>query len=265
MARTLAPEAHESWEQRRRRACDDLAGDYAREREGQYSFQVQKGLVLRMLAGVGGRVLDAGCGPAVMEPALLERGFEVEAIDVSPEMIRLGGERLAGHPLRARCRLEVADLERLRRPDAYFNAIIAMGVLEYVPDHAAALGAMHRVLKPSGTLALTVPSRVSAFRLSKRACELAADAIKGRPLRPALTGAPGENRCVPWRLDRQLERSGFEKRESGFCNFVVYPLCERAPVLSDRINRALSWLSATPLGIAGNQYVLKAVKVPVRG
>lgn len=261
MSGILAPEGHESWERRRRSVCDRLARDYAREREGQHSFRVQKRLALRMLEGTGGRILDAGCGPAVMEPALLERGFEVDAIDVSTEMLRLAEERLAAHPLRARCRLEFGDLERLNRPDASFDAILAMGVLEYVSDHAAALRAMRRLLKPGGTLVLTVPNRVSAYRVSRRACELAADAVKGRPPRPALTGAPGENRCVPWRLDEQLERAGFAKRESRFCNFVVFPLYERAPALSERVNRALSWLSATPLGVAGNQYVVKAVKL----
>jgi SAM-dependent methyltransferase len=248
----------EAWERRRREDCDRLASDYAREREAQYSFQAQKRIVLDMLRGVRGRVLDAGCGPAVMEPALLELGLEVRGIDVSPEMLRLGRARIAHHPLHERCRLELGEIERLGCPDAHFDAIVAMGVLEYVPDHGAVLRELHRALKPGGTLVLTVPNRVSAYRLARVACYGALGRLKRA--RAELAGGPGGNRCLPWRLDAELERAGLRKRESRFCNFIVFPLHDRAPALSDRLNRALSWLSATPLGISGNQYVVKAVK-----
>lgn len=260
MSRPSTAAGQESWEQRRRELCDGLAPDYARDRESEYSFKVQKRLVLEMLAGVRGRVLDAGCGPAVMEPALLGLGLEVEAIDVSPEMVRLGQTRIAGHPLAARCTIAVGALERLDCPDGHFDAIVAMGVLEYVPDHGAVLREMHRALKPGGTLVLTVPNRFSAYRVTRSAYYRAADRLRGRPLRPEFGGAPGENRCIPWRLDADLERAGLRKQASRYCNFIVFPLRDRAPALSDRVNQALSWLSATPLGIAGNQYVVKASK-----
>ena len=39
--------------------------------------------------------------------------------------------------------------------DASFDAIIAMHMLYHVPDPAAAIAQMHRVLKPGGILAVT--------------------------------------------------------------------------------------------------------------
>ena len=258
MAGTL--ESEERWKRRRLRMCDDLARDYAREREAQYSFQAQKRIVLAMLAGIQGRILDAGCGPALMEPALLDLGLEVDAIDVSPEMVRLGRARVAAHPLARRCRVGVGEVERLAYPDRHFDAVLAMGVLEYVADHAAALREMHRILKPGGSAVLSVPNRYSAYRVTRNACTRAIDRLRRRPVRPEFTGTPGENRSAPWRFDEELERAGLRKRAGRFCNFIVFPLYDHAPSLSDVVNRALSWLSATPLGVAGNQYVVAADK-----
>jgi SAM-dependent methyltransferase len=260
MPRTSTTARRQSWERRRRELCDGLAPDYARGRESEYSFQAQKRIVLRMLEGVRGRVLDAGCGPALMEAALLDLGVDVDAIDVSPEMVRLGQSRIASHPAGARCRIRVGDVERLDCPDGRYDAILAMGVLEYVPDHAAVLREARRALKTGGTLVLTVPNRYSAYRITRNAYYGAVDRIGGRPVRPEFTGAPGENRCVPWRLDDELARAGLRKVAARYCNFIVFPLYDRAPALSDRLGRALAWLAATPLDAAGNQYVVKAVK-----
>lgn len=258
MPRAIAGQDRETWERRRREACDELAPAYARERDSQYSFQVQKHIVLGMLDGVSGRVLDAGCGPAVMEPALLDLGLEVDAIDVSPEMVRLGQARIASHPRAGRCRIRVGQVERLDCPDGRYDVILAMGVLEYVDDHAAVLREMQRALAPGGRLVLSVPNRHSAFCFTRAACRGVAAALRGR--RTEAAPPTNANRCIPWRLDEELARIGLRKREGRFCNFIVFPLCDLSPRLSEVANRALSWLSATPLAIAGNQYVVKAEK-----
>ena len=78
------------------RLFDGLALEYVAERERQPTFVAQKGVVLDMLKGAEGRLLDVGCGPAVMETELLRRGFEVTGIDMSIEMLRHGLNRLAG-------------------------------------------------------------------------------------------------------------------------------------------------------------------------
>jgi ubiquinone/menaquinone biosynthesis C-methylase UbiE len=252
--------ADDTWKLHRRSLFDRFASEYARERESRYSFQSQKRIVLDFLAGAGGRILDAGCGPAMIEPALLDRGFEVHGIDVSPEMVRLGRARVAQHRLHERCTVEVGEIERLGCPDAHFDAVVAMGVLEYVADHGVVLRELHRVLKPGGTVVLTVPNRVSADRIARIACYRALGLVKRTAEHPEFTRAHGENHCLPWRLDAALERAGFHKVASRFCNFIVFPLPDLAPAVSDRLNRALSWMSATPLGICGAQYVVKAVR-----
>ena len=49
------------------------------------------------------------------------------------------------------------DITALRHADACLDAVLSLDVLEHVPDHRAALDEFSRVLRPGGTLVLTVP------------------------------------------------------------------------------------------------------------
>lgn len=241
---------------------DGEALAYVRERERQVSFASQKQIVLEMLDGAAGRALDVGCGPAIMEEALLERGFEVWGIDASVKMIEYGNQRMAAHPMRARCHLNVGDAERLDCADGFFDAIVSMGVLEYLPSYDRMIGEIRRALRPGGIAVLTLPSGVSAYRVARSVF----DAVRQRAKR-ALGRPPDESqlfaihRCVPWKLDQQLERAGLRKIQGRFCNFIFFPLYELHSGASDALNRSLTSLSDSPLGpLLGSQYIVKVQK-----
>jgi SAM-dependent methyltransferase len=51
-----------------------------------------------------------------------------------------------------------ADATSLPFPDGAFDAIIAAEILEHIPDDTAALAEISRVLRPGGTVAITVPA-----------------------------------------------------------------------------------------------------------
>jgi ubiquinone/menaquinone biosynthesis C-methylase UbiE len=230
---------------------DSLALEYVRDRERQFSFIAQKRIVIEMLSGVRGRLLEVGCGPAVMTPDLLAMEFEVQGIDVSREMIRRADLRMTGHPLAKRCKFATGDLERLQFPDAFFDAVLAMGVLEYLPDYAPALREIYRVLKPGGIAVLTVPNRVSAYHLARSGYQ--------RLRRRRAANSYCHNPCVPWSLDRQLAAAGLSKRESRACNFIFFPLKELHAPASDALNRALMPISRMALArVLGAQYLVKA-------
>jgi len=239
---------------------DSLALEYVRSRERQFSFACQKRIVIDMLGGTRGRLLEAGCGPGIMLPELLAMGFEVQATDISSEMLRRARQRMHGHPLAARCRIGSADLERLPFPDAFFDAVLAMGVLEYLPNYAHALREMSRVLRPGGVAVLTAPNRASAYHVTRGAYvslkRLARRAL-GRRAMPGMAHNP----CVPWTLDRQLAEVGLHKEASRACNFIFFPLKELHDKASDALNRALLPLAASPLApLIGAQYLVKARK-----
>jgi len=240
---------------------DAEAEAYVLGRERQHSFVQQRDLVLELLPDPCARVLDAGCGPAVMAPALLERGAEVWGVDASGQMIELGVRRMQGHPLAARVHLRTGNLERLPYAESAFDGAVAMGVLEYMPDRLAALAEMRRVLRPGGALVLTIPSCISAYHLARNAwvgARALARSALGRTV--AVSERFATRRCIPWVLDRQLAQAGFRKAEGRFCNFIFFPLHELHPGASLALNRRLSSLADTPLAPwLGTQYVVKAI------
>jgi len=236
---------------------DSLALEYAHERDRQVSFIEQKRIVLQMLSGMRGRLLEVGCGPAVMTPDLLAMGFQVQGIDVSGEMIRQARQHMAGHPLEKGCDFALGDVERLSFADASFEAVLAMGVLEYLPDYARALQETARVLKPGGIAVFTVPNRASCYHIARRAYRGARGVAKRILGREDHTSVP--NRCIPWVLDRNLAAAGLRKVDGAACNFMFFPLKEWHAGASDALNRLLAPIARAPVArVLGAQYIVKA-------
>jgi magnesium-protoporphyrin O-methyltransferase len=58
----------------------------------------------------GARVLDAGCGSGALSIAAAERGAQVTAIDLSPQLVRLAAERYHQHPSFGRIDFRSGDM-----------------------------------------------------------------------------------------------------------------------------------------------------------
>ena len=111
----------------------------------------------------GDRLLDLGCGFGRHAFEAARRGASVVALDAGPEEVAqvrgtLGamveaGELAADHPASA----VQGDALALPFPDASFDRVIASEVLEHIPDDVAAMRELARVLRPGGTMAVTVP------------------------------------------------------------------------------------------------------------
>jgi ubiquinone/menaquinone biosynthesis C-methylase UbiE len=239
---------------------DSLALEYVRSRERQVSFRSQKRIVIDMLAGAKGHLLEIGCGPAVMTPELLAMGFCVMGTDMSREMLRRAEQRMAGHPLEKRCQFGLGDVERLQFASASFNAVVCMGVLEYLPRYERALAEISRVLAPGGVAVLAVPNRASVYHVARRGYLALRSVDRQLRGRSAPVGVP-HNRCVPWELDRELANAGLRKVESQACNFIFFPLQELLPRASESLNRALMPLAPSAVApLLGAQYLVKAEK-----
>jgi SAM-dependent methyltransferase len=102
----------------------------------------------------GETVLDLGCGAgldAFIAAQLVGPTGRVVGIDLSPEMIAVAqaGVREAKFP---QVEFQVAQVEVLPFPDASFDVALSNGVLNLIPDKAAALREIFRVLRPGGRL-----------------------------------------------------------------------------------------------------------------
>lgn len=124
----------------------------------------------RILAAVGplpappARVLDFGCGSGDFSAVLLARGCSVAGVDVSERMLEQAAARTGLSRAGDLSRIDPAD-PRLPYPAAAFTLCIASSVLEYVPDAAATLAEIARVLAPGGRLVATVPDPAHPVRV----------------------------------------------------------------------------------------------------
>jgi len=101
-------------------------------------------------AAPGERILDLGCGPGFFCAELLEEvgtDGRIVGLDSSPEMLNLAIRRCERW---ANVEFHEADATALPVADASFDGVMCVQVLEYVPDTAAALGELFRVLRPGG-------------------------------------------------------------------------------------------------------------------
>ncbi|MBU6330255.1 MAG: methyltransferase domain-containing protein [Acidobacteria bacterium] len=124
----------------------------------------------------GDRLLDLGCGFGRHAFEALRRGATVVACDMAlPELVQVVGTaeamRAAGEIAPgSSCTSVNGDATRLPFADASFDRIIASEVMEHVPDDLAALAELTRVLRPGGTIAITIPAELPerlCWRLSE--------------------------------------------------------------------------------------------------
>lgn len=106
-------------------------------------------------AHVGQRVLEVGCGTGATTVALLRTGYEVVAVEPSARMLAamvrnclMQAGRVPEHHLAS-----AADLRCLQ--EGRFDVVLLECVFGFIPEPAAALAEILRVLKPGGAIAVT--------------------------------------------------------------------------------------------------------------
>jgi len=119
-------------------------------------FQGRRRILERLLAKLepalpaGARALDVGCGTGANGPVLVARAGLAVGIDASPVPLGLG-ERT--HTARLR-----GDATALPFPDASYDLVVALDVLEHLDDDAAGARELRRVLRPGAPAVIFVPA-----------------------------------------------------------------------------------------------------------
>jgi len=198
------------------------ADDYAASYDGWSVFaryyQSRLMAVTAQLDAVpGGDLLDVGCGPGRMLSHLLTTRadrFRLTGLDQSEAMVHVAEGHLAQTP---GIDFVVAPAEAMPLPDARFDAVLAMGVLEYT-DLEPALREIARVTRPGGLVVVTMLNPFSPWRLFDWGVYAPARRLLGRL--EALAGVPAERRHgaarsgirarTPRTLCRSLRRQGLE-------------------------------------------------------
>lgn len=109
------------------------------------------------------KVLDLGCGTGEMAAKLIEGGYEVWGVDISEAMILHARNRCQSD------RFRVGDMEHVPFPDESFDAVVCLGVIEYLASDEQALREIWRVLRPGGRAVVATPSAISPIQHLDRA------------------------------------------------------------------------------------------------
>ncbi|MFE4516551.1 methyltransferase domain-containing protein [Kitasatospora sp. NPDC056783] len=152
----------------------------------------------------GSRLLEAGCGVGAQTVHLLAAspGVRLTAADLSAESLARARARVTAWAPGADVTWHHGDLRRLPFPDGSFDHVFLCFVLEHLPDPAAGLAALRRVLRPGGTITVIEGDHGSAFfhpespaarrtvdHLVRLQARSGGDGLLGRRLHPLLTEA----------------------------------------------------------------------------
>lgn len=111
----------------------------------------------------GDRVIDMGCGAGRHAFEMYRRGADVVAFDQDGDELAgvlelFGAMKEAGEvPEGAQADIKEGDALQLPFADGEFDRVVASEVLEHIHDDVAAIRELIRVLRPGGTMAITVP------------------------------------------------------------------------------------------------------------
>jgi ubiquinone/menaquinone biosynthesis C-methylase UbiE len=103
------------------------------------------------------RVLDVCCGSGASAlPAAEAVGADgyVLGVDLAPNLIEQAQRKAAGRSLR-NVQFRVGDMLDLRLPESSFDAVICVFGIFFVPDMAAAVRTLSRLVRPGGSIAIT--------------------------------------------------------------------------------------------------------------
>lgn len=130
-----------------------------------------------------GRILEVAAGTGRVTRKLAARGDEVVATDLNPPMLDEARRHTTGNVT-----WQAADAQALPFPDACFDAVACAFGLMFPPDKPAVIREMRRVVRPGGTVVLSVWDSLAANPASQLLHQLACELMPDDP--PSFMATP---------------------------------------------------------------------------
>jgi 2-polyprenyl-3-methyl-5-hydroxy-6-metoxy-1,4-benzoquinol methylase len=162
--------------------------------EGDFWSNVKTKLILDVIEGKN--ILDIGCGACRLSKILVEKSYDVTAIDSDEKAVEIAKKKgIRGFK---------ADISNWKT-ESKFDCVIASDVLEHIDDDEFVIRKIHTMLKPGGCLILNVPSY--KFLFGKHDISLG-----------------HKRRYSDGELKAKLEESGFEIEHQRHWNLLALPM-----------------------------------------
>lgn len=131
-----------------------IAGDYLQEHKNSTWWMPGADKFIE-LVGVGGTVLDVGCGVGIQSKYFTERGLAVTGVDLSEGMITVAKREV---PV---AKFDVLDIRDFPKLTELFAGVFAQAVLLHFPKKEVpqVLAILKDKIKPGGYLSVTVKER----------------------------------------------------------------------------------------------------------
>jgi len=183
------------------------------------------------------RVFDMGCGTGSFFQELVAQGGEVLGADGALEMARMARQH-AQDVDPDKCRVLGSVIEQIGLRSHSVDAAICVGVMEYVENEDQAIQELIRVVKPGGTLIVTIPNSKCVDLWMKNL--LTIPRRLGRSLAGLFGKLIGDGKDVDRRyttaknLDLLMTRHGctIQDRVFYYIDVICYPLRLLSPKLS---------------------------------
>lgn len=244
--------------------------DQDQEDMTNYSFRIRRERVVELLDPIlqqGMHVLDVGCGTGIMAPIVLSKKTHYQGVDLSRNMILEAKKRhLDAQASEGSVAFTVADVEEMPFPDAHCDVLLALGLLEYFEDPRRVVDEIVRVVKPGGSIIVSVPN------------VLCVDTVMSVLVSPILTTPMSvirrlrgrdmqetkysNHKYYPAGLDRLFLSRGFRKTGETYYNLeaAFYPIRRLLPRLALGIKKFIEPYQRSPLRVFATAYVARFTK-----
>lgn len=128
------------------------AEDLERIEESDFWSKVKAKLVLKLVEGKN--ILDVGCASGRLSKSLIDRGYNVTAIDTDYKAVEISKKKGINS--------FVADISEWQT-DQKFDCIILGDVLEHIQDDKEAIRKIYNMLNPNGCIVVNVPAYQALF------------------------------------------------------------------------------------------------------